>query len=438
MKNSNSLNGSWLKLSIMALALSGFYSIFIVLLRTPFLTNFFSDKSIFYKALIIHVDLSVLFWLVSFVLMEITSRFSNKFYLGVIAWVIRILYLSLFMIFISSLVPDSEAFMNNYVPILHNIIFIIGLGLFFASFFVICLISLLDQENNIKPVGLLGVLFFVSLGISIYKISFIGYEISQHYLYEILFWGAGHVLQFFYCAGLIIVFFYFSNSKNQAIPLDFFLWLNTLIVIPAIIAQCFINIDDQYYIDLFTQHMKICGGIAPVTALISIFLSGFNDGSKKNLNFDRNNKIVSISFFFCLFMFGFGGLIGLLISEVNVTIPAHYHGSIVGITIGFMGYIYLKVDDIFSNINIKLAKWQIIIYSLGQLVHISALAYSGGYGAMRKTPGVELAIEAKVAMGFMGLGGLLAIVGGLLFVYICVMSIIKSLPKNKQLYEKTF
>ena len=38
---------------------------------------------------------------------------------------------------------------------------------------------------------------------------------------------------------------------------------------------------------------------------------------------------------------------------------------------------------------------------------------------MRKTPGVEMTISSKLLMGVMGGGGLIAIVGGLMFVVIC-------------------
>ena len=44
--------------------------------------------------------------------------------------------------------------------------------------------------------------------------------------------------------------------------------------------------------------------------------------------------------------FGIGGLIGFLISGSNVTIPAHYHGSIVGVTLALMGVCYLLLPKL--------------------------------------------------------------------------------------------
>ena len=54
-------------------------------------------------------------------------------------------------------------------------------------------------------------------------------------------------------------------------------------------------------------------------------------------------------------------------------------------------------------------------------MHIAGLVWSGGYGVQRKVAGSEQVLRsgAEVAgMGLMGLGGLIAIAGGLLFVVI--------------------
>ncbi len=61
----NSLTNSWLKLGILSLGFAGLYSIILVVLRTPQLSSFFPNPHIFKSALIIHVNLSVLIWLLS-------------------------------------------------------------------------------------------------------------------------------------------------------------------------------------------------------------------------------------------------------------------------------------------------------------------------------------------------------------------------------------
>jgi hypothetical protein len=135
----------------------------------------------------------------------------------------------------------------------------------------------------------------------------------------------------------------------------------------------------------------------------------------------------------CLLMsvvlFAYGGLLGGMIRWQNVVIPAHYHGSIVGVTLAFMGiaYLYLPKFGYRDVASWRMAYWQPIVYAGGQIMHISGLAWSGGYGVLRKTPGgmADLSSDVKAALGFMGAGGLLAIIGGLMFVVIMILAVRK-------------
>jgi heme/copper-type cytochrome/quinol oxidase subunit 1 len=116
-------------------------------------------------------------------------------------------------------------------------------------------------------------------------------------------------------------------------------------------------------------------------------------------------------------LYATGGLLGYMISGSNVIIPAHYHGSIVGVTMALMGLVYLLLPKLgYKQLNLRLARVQPVIYGSGQLMHVVGFAISGGYGTLRKTPGAAQTAEGQAALGLMGLGGLLSVVGGLLFV----------------------
>ena len=124
-----------------------------------------------------------------------------------------------------------------------------------------------------------------------------------------------------------------------------------------------------------------------------------------------------------------------MISGSNVTIPAHYHGSIVGVTLALMGVCYVLLPRLgYPLRNVKMAIWQPVIYGGGQLVHIAGLVWSGGYGVQRKVAGAEQgldSIERVLGMGLMGLGGLLSSIGGLLFL-IVVLRAITAPPESIQ------
>ena len=64
----------------------------------------------------------------------------------------------------------------------------------------------------------------------------------------------------------------------------------------------------------------------------------------------------------------------------------------------------------------RVASLQMLLYTIGQFIHIVALAISGGYGVLRKTPGAPMSTEAKIYMGIMGVGGIIALIGGILFI----------------------
>jgi hypothetical protein len=87
-----------------------------------------------------------------------------------------------------------------------------------------------------------------------------------------------------------------------------------------------------------------------------------------------------------------------------------------------MGLCYYLLPRLgFGDIPPRLAFWQSIIYASGQLLHITGLAWSGGYGVQRKTAGLEQGVDrlGEIAgMGLMGLGGLVSVIGGLLFLVV--------------------
>jgi heme/copper-type cytochrome/quinol oxidase subunit 1 len=121
-------------------------------------------------------------------------------------------------------------------------------------------------------------------------------------------------------------------------------------------------------------------------------------------------------------LFGVGGVFAFLIQGSNTRIPAHYHGSIVGITLALMGLCYYLLPRFgYRAPDSKLAFWQPYVYAGGQLLHISGLAWAGGHGAERKVAGAAQVLASagdRVAMGVMGVGGLIAIIGGILFLVI--------------------
>ncbi len=257
-----------------------------------------------------------------------------------------------------------------------------------------------------------------------------GLEATQRF--EILFWSGGHVLQFSF--SLLMMAGWLALADGLAFKPVKLWWVRiaAFIAVGAALksASAFLthpfdasqtaNFDISEFAYFQTRVMIELGGIG--AALIAIVLAG------KLLvapTITRANRAYASTLAASLVLFVAGGVLGTLIRGQNVIIPAHYHGAIVGITLALMGYAYTLLPKYGypSVAGWRLAFWQPIVYGIGQLMHIGGLAYSGGYGVLRKTPAGEtpnLAPDVKAALGFMGMGGLLAIIGGLLFVLVMV------------------
>lgn len=432
MNNNLLVAKKWLYLSIFSLTISGLYSILIVALRTPILRDLFLDKGFFKTALIIHVDCSVVLWFLSFAMVFITS-ICNKSYNFVLNILCVTAYLSLALICISPFVSESVAIINNYVPILHNIYFILGISLFATSIFITIIIALL-QVQSLKENIFSKIVYIFSWGIFLCMIAFqiTCMKVKKEYnfdnfdlynYYEILFWSGGHLLQFIYSDLLIIAFYLLSKSLKLKVyftekSLFFILLASLIFILVGFYPLFFLNLNDAFFVEFYTKHMIYLGGILPTLIGIDVFYALYS-----NKTYDKKSYIF-YAIIMSLILFFSGGVIGILISGTNVTIPAHYHGSIIGITVALMALTYYFLE-LYTNqaVKNKLAKLQILLYSVGQLIHIIGLSRSGGYGVLRKDPNTIYTLDAKMNMALMGAGGFVAILGGILFVIICYIMI---------------
>lgn len=434
----NRLAGYWLKNGVVALALAGIYSIILVFLRTPLLSSLFSNTEIFRSALVIHVNLSILVWLLS--VTAAVWSYGIKISNYNLSFVI-LAFVGTGLIALSPICGQNFPVMNNYIPMLENIIFILGISLFGVSVLLFACWRLFnsfvefDSSYVSNGIGKKLVNFTITsttiLFILVWLCFLLSYlqlqeivkltPISIEYFYELLFWSGGHLLQFVYTQILILVWItLFSGLLGRESKFNkiFFILLNFNFIIAIIaIFGHFYDITGNEFNEYYTKQMRYGGGVAPVAIILMICwesISKHNIISSHVIN-DRNNVFL-ISLTCSSLLFLFGGFIGLLIKGMNVTIPAHYHGSIVAISIAFMGFSFLPYYDQKKKSYFSLA---IIILTTGQILHITGLLFAGGYGALRKTPGVEMDIASKLCMGMMGIGGLIAIVGGLMFVIIC-------------------
>lgn len=413
MKNKQSLDQTltWAKIGVTALGISGLYSIILVFLRTPGISNLVANKDFFKTALIIHVDLSVLVWLLAGSVMI----WLKNIVFSLPRFIHHAAFMGIILMAISPIFPGiSTPVMNNYVPLLDNILFIAGLSIFVTIILLISLIALSKiPGSHDEYAGFIGAIIFIISAMCIilsYQklVDEISYPMDLHGFYEMLFWSGGHALQFLYMHTMYVIWITLVGPRMFPRIQLLIMWVNVLAVAPLLPLHFICNIDSAEFIGFCTEHMKYAGGVSAACMICSIIAEIIYSKKESSWLFGIN---------FSLLLFTAGGVIGILIAGVNVTIPAHYHGSIVGISIAVMTLVYATIE--LQPQEMKWARLQVIIYSIGQMMHIGGLAWSGGYGVLRKNPDMVLSMEAKISMGIMGLGGFIAIMGGLVFVVIC-------------------
>ena len=421
----------WLALGIAALLVSGLFSLLLVVSRTPQLQGLFPVADFFRVALVVHVDLSVLVWFLAFggALWSLGGS-SRAIPMGYVAMALAACGTAAMVAapFTGGAVPV----MANYIPVLDSRVFLAGLAVFGAGIALLCLRGLLFAApvgTQLSGEGALRFGLHASLvAVAVAAIAFgwswkdVPMELEPRAYYELLFWGGGHVLQFAWTLLMLVGWTWISSTLCERLPLSprvatllFAIALAAVFATPLIYLSY--NVASVEHHRLQTWLMRFGGGLAiPPVALCALW--ALTQPRRKVPEDNPLRACLAAS----VVLFCAGGVIGFMISGANVKVPAHYHGSIVGVTLAMMGMVYLLLPRFgFAAPRSRLATWQPLLYGAGQMMHIVGHVWSGGYGVQRKVAGAEQVLrtpQETFGMGLMGLGGLVAIVGGFLFIVV--------------------
>ena len=431
------LASAWLLLGVAALAIAGVFAILLVIARAPGMGALFPTQDFFRTALVVHVDLSVLIWFLAFA----GAAWSLDAFAPARVSVARGAALGLAaagcaVVALAPFLGAADPLLNNYVPVLQHPLFHAGLGLFGAGVLLQALAALgtamaAGHVSLARPVDL--AVFTAALA-TIAAIAALAWTWpwldrweGQAY-FEFLFWGGGHVAQFAYTQ--LMIGAWLALATALGLPLGVApRVLGALVVLGALPLLAVPVIYAQYPVDTvetrfaFTRLMQWGNGLAalPVGLLVLAGLLRVRD------RFDAARRPLHRALAMSILLFAVGGSIGWAISGVNTVIPAHYHGSIVGVTLALMGLTYHLLPRLgLGTPPPRLAALQPVVYAAGQLLHVAGLAASGAMGIQRKTAGAAQGLDtlgAKAAMGVMGLGGLLAVIGGILFVVAVIVAL---------------
>lgn len=421
----------WLALGLISLVAAGIFSLLLVLARTPVIQSLIPFIDFFRVALVVHVTLSVFVWLlaISAAMWSLNSSVDRP------VWDKISLLLAAagtLTIIIAPFIGAGDPLISNYVPVLQHPMFFTGLVLFTAG---ICshLLRSLSTRNRLSTQlsGMDSLHAGITLSAMLSAIAIVSVlaswrgipaDMGGQIYFEFLFWGGGHVMQFSYTLLMMIAWVVLANASGCRYELTPRLTLVFLIFLALpVITVPFLylahDVTTAGHRVAFTELMKY-GGLSCLPLGLAVAASFWKAAAPS----DGEGRYLRAALLSSLLLFATGGVLGFMIAGLDIVIPAHYHGATVGVTIAFMGLTYYLLPRLgFGPLPPRLATWQPYLYGGGQLMHIIGLAWSGGYGVQRKTAGAAQGLEGfgQIAgMGLMGLGGLISVIGGLLFLIV--------------------
>ena len=130
--NARRVVAAWIILGLLSLVAAGIFSLLLVLARTPVIQSLIPFVDFFHVALVVHVNLSVLVWLlaISAALWSLSSNGERPRWDRVSFWLAAA---GAAIMVISPFAGAGSPQMSNYVPVLDHPLFFAALALFVAG-----------------------------------------------------------------------------------------------------------------------------------------------------------------------------------------------------------------------------------------------------------------------------------------------------------------
>lgn len=435
-----SLARLWITLAIVTLILAGILALSLVAGRTPVLSELFTDPAFFRRALVAHVVLALWGWFVAYaaglrlLVDPLKSPWRARFSFGLSA-------IGVLAIVASAGIRGAEPLLVNYIPVVNHPIFFAGLASFFAGVALIICRPPTWQPPQSKGVPLSAAIFWRAtsyigiIALVVFTITWVKSptDVEPLVYFERLFWGVGHTMQVFSVLIMLGAWAYLLRDAAGRSPIRprAALLLAGLLILPQLAAPflALAGPTTRTYIVGFTQLMRF-GIAAPVLITIALCLRGC--WGKSISRAGRLTFLASAS----LTLVGF--ILGAMIRGSDTMIPAHYHASLGAITVALMGLTYALAEQ--RGWLLPGKKWsrlsliQPALFGVGQIIFAFGFGLGGLFGVDRKAYGSEQVIDSFGALAgllTMGIGGILAVVGGGAFIALIAVLWV-SQPKRRR------
>ncbi len=467
--------------AVVFLLLGGLMALLVALTRWPAIKLLPADW--FYYALTAHGLDMLIFWIIFF---EVAGLYlggavvlNARLVTPPVGWLAYALMLggavlANVMIFVD---PSSRTMFTSYVPLkasplyyLGIVIFAVGAILAVVAFFATVFVAKYEGRYSgsvplavfgLVVAGIIAAVTLVGGALTFIPALFWSLDLMplDPEVYRVNFWSIGHPSQQINLAAMVSIWYILATLTVGAKPLNeklsrfafllYILFIN-LGSVHHLLVDAGVSIPFKIFNTSYAMYLAAMGSMIhafsiPGAVEVALRKKGFTSGVFEWLRRAPWAEPGFSSLIFSMFIFGFvGGTTGVLmgheqiniINHNNLRIPAHFHATVVGgTTLAFMGFTYYVLPIIARReiVGKKWASWQPFIYAIGMLVMIAGMMQAGAYGAPRRVPdstyagapiGVEFSPLMDPMLAVMGVGALIAVTGGLIYILIAVLTLL--------------
>ncbi len=443
----------WALLPMVALGIAGLLALLIALLRVPGAENVlpWSGQAFFEKGLVAHVTFAFVIWYMGVhgaLTVLVTAQTlgpDNSELTGAGILIGRTgLYgagFSLVLLLIPVLGDLGVPSPNNYIPVLVHPLYYAGLTLLAVSLAlpILRLLTILRARRDVEPVTLgvaaAGVIYLIALICILTAWIVRPGNLELEALNDFVIWGGGHVLQFTNTVLMLCAFYLVTRITLGETPVSgrVFSWMMLLMVAGAAVGPLlYVTYEpgDPAQRLMFTE---LYWYVLPLPT--TVILAGIVALLVRRWHDVRAGAPEVTGMVVALALFAFGGMLGFFESSSDTRTPAHYHAALIAVTLSFMALyfaLFLPLLGLRTERR-KLRTWMYCLLGGGQFLHSLSLFVAGALGVARKTagPGQGLDSWQKIAsLSVMGVGGLIAVIGGVIFVVLAGNLLLAKNPRG--------
>ncbi len=428
----------------------------------------------FYRILTFHGLNMLIFWILLFEIAVLyfacTVPLNAKLFSRKIAWVsFGMMLVGAIMVDYIILMGKADVLMTSYLPLLAHPLFYLGIilvavGTLIGVFNYFATLYIAKRDNTYEGsvplvtfgataaaiIAVITLLHGAIVMIPTFTFSMGWTPEPDPMWYRIIWWGLGHQSQQVNVCAMVAIWYLVAYLTTGAKPVNetvcrtafllYILFINIasahhLLVDPGVSAGWKIW-NTSYAMYLAVLASMIHGFTVPASVEIAMREKGHIKGLFGWVTSApwRNPAFSGVTL--SLLIFGFiGGITGVtlgtqqinIIAHNTLRITGHFHATVVGgTTLAFMALTYYVIPLIFRRDFIcrGLARVQPWMFGGGILLVSIGMSFAGSMGVPRRSWDIESAgiygPAAHLMLGIMGIGAILAVLGLLLFVLLCV------------------